>query len=88
MSATLLDLAVTGLCPDCAVAVVTRWTNTHRQVVLDPEPSQGGIFAIDENGRAVRRSLVELSEEIRGRIDVGGFAPHECLTWVDRRFAD
>lgn len=55
-------------------------------VTVDAEREPGGIFGLDEYDRAVRRSLVVMSEEVRGLRKTGGYVTHECLrdlTWMD-----
>jgi hypothetical protein len=77
-------------CPRCHEHVRTLvLASSGHLIEVDAERVVGGLYALDEHGRARRRGLVELSNEYGGRGPApGGFNVHECqvVAEVDRFF--
>lgn len=85
MSTAVLTTAPATLCDRCGDDVLRRYTTTQRPIVLDAEPVPGGIYHLDRQGRAERRSLVVLFAEQRAGLVVNGYEPHDChgREWYD-----
>lgn len=86
MTTATRERAGTDVCGECHEPVLIRYTDHHKRVVLDPEPELVGLYSLDENGRAIRRRLVDMAAEAQGKLNVGGYAPHECAFWSDSRY--
>lgn len=74
-------------CVRCDEPVRTLVLRSGGQITVEAEPEAGGLYALDQYGHAVRRSLAVMSAELRGVADVpgAGFVAHECLrdvTWA------
>jgi hypothetical protein len=78
--------APTVTCDGCGQAVRRVYTTAQRQVVLDAEPTEDGIYRIDRHGRAERRSLVLMYQERRAGLHTLAHDVHECrpVPWYDR----
>jgi hypothetical protein len=88
MSTQLATRAIpTTVCDGCGSETFVIFTDTHRRVVLDVEPVEGGVFTIDSHNRAIRRPLATMYREARaGRSRVRSYDVHDCHpdAWYER----
>ena len=80
-TATAAPISPTGApatpCSECGEPVLHRYTAEQRPIVLDAVPVSDGVRRLDQRGRAVLRSLVLMSQELRAGIGEG-YQTHEC----------
>lgn len=65
-------------CRACDAAVIVTVTPAGARKTLDAGLTPGGLYSLDSSGRAVRRRMNRIVGEVRGLIDGGGHAVHDC----------
>lgn len=80
MAPTTIDRPVkVQTCPRCTEPVIILRSAHGGTVTVDALPERGGLYGLDEYGQAVRRSLIVLSNELRGLARGEGYVAHECV---------
>lgn len=87
-TATVHDSRTIVPCDECRQPVrVAHTADAQRAVHLAPEPVPGGLYALDEHGRAVRHTLVDLYRAERAGAPLAGYDVHLCRpagAWYDQ----
>lgn len=66
-------------CAECGEPVLTLHTAAgQRPITLDAAAVPSGLYRVDEQHRAARRSLVDLYVEQRAGAPTPGYEPHVC----------